>query len=122
MDTLAKSDRKARNASRLFALLLLFCGYFSANLLLRWLRNCLFHARMTEGWTDISTWAIVYQMIMACLAVALWAWILYGVALRVPRLLNPVVITLLLLLVLIGVEIDMNWFRAVRTRVTYGIE
>ena len=88
METPTQPDLKGRNANRIVVLLFLFWAYFSANLLLRWLRNCLFHARMTEGWTDTPARTIVYQMILACLPVALWAWIMYVVANRVPRLFN----------------------------------
>jgi hypothetical protein len=110
METPAQLDRKERSAQRILALLVLFSGYFCANLLLRWLRNCLFHARMTYGWTEASTGTILYQMIMACLPVMFWAWIIYVVAKRVPRLITPLFLSFLMLLLMIGVELDMSWF------------
>jgi len=110
MSTPAKLDLQAPYTHQLVALLVLFWGYFSANLLLRWLRNCLYHARMTEGWPDTSTAAVIYQLLIACLPVALWAWIFYGLARRFPRVFNRVILALVMLLVLVGVELDMNWF------------
>src|SRR5579884_3724602 len=106
-------------ATKVFALIVLFGAYFCLNLVFRWLRWSLLVGHAKNGWPEPTLGTIVYQVYMACLPVVCYLWLLYVLAVRFPRLLNRLSVGILIGVVVVGVEIDMDWFTMSRTHLTF---
>ena len=103
---------------KILSLLLLFWAYFCGNFGLRWLRWVLHIGHARNGWAPPDSVTLVYQVYMWCLPIALYAWLLYIVCLRFPRVFNRLTATLLVFALMVVVELDMSWFAMSRTHLT----